>query len=101
MLQLVPNTSAVVTGRALSAGLILAVACKRRIAVPSAQFLFHGLDIRAHAEDDERLAKWFAERTNGDADFWRALCNRGDTTFDAQKALSMGVIHEIREDVPE
>lgn len=35
------------------------------------------------------------------ADFWRALCNRGDTTFDAQKALSMGVIHEIREDVPE
>ncbi len=90
-------TTATVTYRAYSAGLVLACACSRRTATPHAQFLYHGLNIRNYQRDDERRAQWFGERTHRDAEFWLDLCSQGDTVFDARQALEWGVIHEIRE----
>jgi ATP-dependent protease ClpP protease subunit len=91
------KTLATIHGRALSAGLVLAVACNHRCAVPHAEFLFHGADKRHHESDDQRRAEWFAERTARPAEFWLEKVAQGDYTFGSDEALEIGVIDEIGE----
>ena len=90
-----PETRAIVHGEALSAGLLLTVACATAAAVPNAEFLFHGLDRRDCEADDERRAQWFAERTKRPAEFWRQKAWHGEYRFGADEALDIGVIDEV------
>lgn len=86
---------ALIGRHAMSAGLILTVACNgTRACIPTAKFLFHGLDIRDHEAEDTRRAEWFAKRTSMPASFWREHCGE-DFSFGADEALEFGVVHEI------
>lgn len=89
------HSHAHVTGHALSAGLILTVACKRRTCVPSAEFLYHGADKRNHDADDARRAEWFARRTTAPYEFWLSKTCDGEYRFGAREALELGVVHEV------
>ena len=92
------NSVAHVTGHALSAGLVLTVACTYRRCVPDAEFLYHGIDWRDHDADDERGAEWFAGRTSAPREFWLSKAQEGDYRFGAREALELGVVHEVTDD---
>lgn len=82
--------------RALSAGLYLAVACDKRIAVPGAEFLFHGSPYKAGRRTDAEDAEYFEARTGTPSAFWAEKAESGEPfTFGAEEALALGVIHEI------
>jgi ATP-dependent protease ClpP protease subunit len=88
------NTHAHVDSRAVSAGLIVTVACQARTCVPHAQFCFHGKDAR-DARDEER-ARWFADRTTAGFDFWLEKAATGEEFwFNADEALALGVVQKV------
>ena len=90
------DTAAHVVGVAYSAGLILAIACKRRTAVPNAVFLFHGSPLKDGAADDAQDAAMFGRRTGRPAEFWAEKAENGkEWQVGAEEALELGVIHEI------
>jgi len=89
-------TVAQIGGVAKSAGLIIACACERRVCQPNSVFLYHGSPYKAGIPDDRAKAQWFAKRTTQSEDFWFDLAAGGDDfEFGAEKALELGVVHEI------
>jgi len=90
------RSTAHVTGVAWSAGLILAVACDRRTALPDANFMVHGSTLKDGGDEDEEDAVFLAARTNKPYDFWKPLLSDGkEHKFGVEEALEWGVIHEV------
>lgn len=90
------ETRAEIDGVAKSAGLIIACACQRRVCQPNSVFLYHGSPYKAGIPDDRAKAQWFAKRTTTPEDYWFDLAAGGDDfEFGAEKALELGVVHEI------
>lgn len=88
--------NAFVRGFAISAGLILTVACNgHRKCLSNSVFNFHGLELRHPEHDDRRRARWYAQRTRMPEDFWLSYCEVAGVTFGAEQALEWGVVHEI------
>ena len=90
------QTRAEITWAAQSAGLIIACACAYRVCTAQSAFLYHGSPYRNGLADDRAKAVWFAKRTTQPEDFWFDLAAGGtDFEFGAEKALELGVVHEI------
>ena len=90
------SSTAVIGSVAKSAGLIVSVACDRRICQPNTEFLYHGSPFKSGADDDRQKAKWFTSRTSMPEDFWLEMAMGGeDHIFGADDAMAWGVVHEI------
>ena len=92
-------TEALVTSNALSAGLIVAVACERRVCGSNTHFQFHGSSQKGEEHKDQRKAEWFGARTALPEAEWMRMAQDGEPRdFGAEQALEWGVVHEIIDD---
>lgn len=94
----IPGRHTAIIGRHCHSGaLTIALGCGKRIAVPHADFVFHGEDIhRRKDEDDAMLADFYASRTAQPREFWmRLAADAEDHHFGAEEALEWGVIHKV------
>ena len=90
------ETRADIGWRCKSAGLIIACACEYRVCRADTQFLFHGSPYKNGLPDDRKKAQWFAERTGTSEDYWWDIASGGtDFEFGAERALALGVVHEV------
>jgi len=82
---------------AISAGLIMTVACRgTRTCAPGSLFVFHGDDTRDYERSNPARAEWFAARTKMPYEFWLEHAGAKHAfQFGAEEALECGVIHEI------
>jgi ATP-dependent Clp protease protease subunit len=98
-----------------SIGIVIYCAGSRRLSVPQARFLFHGVNVQFRGEqnleeklleerlkglriDMENIARVIAENTGKNAeDITDAMIER--TTLNPEEAQSWGLVHEIRSEL--
>lgn len=99
-----------VLGHCMSAGVIVAEACDRRLIHQNAIVMLHN-PAHAHEGDSfshEAWGKWaraarklvyalLAKHTSKPAAFWERRCSRGDRIFTAQEAVDAGLFDSIIE----
>ena len=101
MLEKFAQSKAIVRGGAISAGLVLAVACKERIARSArCHFAWHGSmykpELDSSKQSDEARVDWITQRTTAPREFWEEKAVSGKPyDFRAEEAVSLGVIHRI------
>jgi ATP-dependent Clp protease protease subunit len=99
-----------ILGHCMSAGVIVAQACDRRLIHKHAIVMLHNPE-HAHEGDSfshETWGKWarstrklvyqlLANHTGKPAAYWERRCSRGDRLFTAQEALAAGLVDSIIE----
>ena len=101
------ETETIVIGEAKSIGLSYAVCGTHRVAVPDAEFMAHGENVRAGALhesgiylEDHYAADWLARFTKRTYEEWLAFLGDGEYHhFGVAEALEWGVIDEVLEGV--
>ena len=85
--------------RAYSAGLIVLLACQRRVCNSRCFFGYHGSSLKCDRGEDQRKAAWFAERTTLPEAEWLAMAEDGELRkFGPEQALAWGVVHEVTDE---